>query len=384
MKLLLLTWNFPPAVGGIEYLIGHLFRGLRARGHEVHALTSRRDGAPAEEGVARAPRRGLAGFVAFSLTAGWRAMRRLRPDAILCGSLVAAPAGWVLSRLFRVPFALIAYGGELVQQGRIYRFALRFLFRRADLLLPISAHTKRLIAEAGIPAADSIIVHPGVEASAFDREPDHGAEAVLQACEGRRVLLTVGRLVRRKGVLEFVEHVMPGLRRRCPDVRFLVAGEDARASLIHKAEGMRARIETAIRERGLADHVTLLGQVSDEDLKRLYFRADLFVLPCLDLPGDVEGFGIVFSEAALARTPIVATRVGGIPDAVADGETGTLVTPGDWAAMEEAAARLLDDAELRRRMSEAAAARVRREFDWPVICAKYERALADLVARARR
>ena len=380
MKLLLLTWNFPPAVGGIEYLVGHLFRGLRARGHEVAAVTSRRDGAAAEEGVVRAARAGLPGFVLFSLTEGRRQMRRFRPDAILCGSLVAAPAGWILSRFFRVPWALIAYGGEIVHPGRIYGAALRFLFRRADLLLPISAHTRDLVARAGIAPRRSAIVHPGVDAPAFDRPPERGAEAILAACEGRRVLLTVGRLVRRKGVLEFVERVMPGIARRCPDALFLVAGEDARASLIHKGEGMRARIEAAIAARGLGSHVRLLGQVPDEDLRRLYFRADVFVLPCLDLPGDVEGFGIVFSEAALARTPIVATRVGGIPDAVEDGVTGFLAPAGDWAKLEDFAVRLLDDAPLRERMSAAAAERARREFDWPVICAKYERELAGLVA----
>lgn len=380
LKILFPSWNFPPAVGGIEHLIGHVFHGLVARGHEVVLLTARREGAPAVPGVHAAPRPGLAAFVLFTFTAGFRWMRRLRPDVILCGSLVSAPAGWLLSRLFRRPYAVLAYGGELVHGGWLYRAVARFVLRRADLLLPISRHTRDLLEGAGVPMARSVIVHPGVDAAAFDTPPAGGTPPT--GCEGRKVLLIVGRLIRRKGVLEFVENVMPGLARRYPDALLLVAGEDAKASLLHKAGGMRAAIESAIAARGLGDRVRLLGQVSDADLWHLYRRADLFLLPCLDIPGDVEGFGIVFSEAALAGTPSLATRVGGIPDAVADGVSGLLTPPGDWAALEEAAARLLGDDALRASLGRAAAARARAEFDWPVICAKYEDALLRLTSRA--
>ncbi|NCC52832.1 MAG: glycosyltransferase, partial [Spartobacteria bacterium] len=93
---------------------------------------------------------------------------------------------------------------------------------------------------------------------------------------------------------------------------------------------------------------------------------------CLEIPGDVEGFGIVFSEAALAGAPGVATTVGGIPEAVADGETGLLVAPGDFAALGAAVGRLLDDEGLRNQLAANGARRARALFSWQVTTRAYE------------
>jgi phosphatidylinositol alpha-1,6-mannosyltransferase len=382
MKILLLTWNFPPAVGGIEYMIENLWLGLRRRGHSCRVVTAFAEKASVVDDVHRASRPGLKSFVVYACTKGYSLCRTDVPDVILCGSLAAAPAGWILARLFRRPFALPVYGSDIVHEGRLYQVSTRWLLRRADRVFPISTHTRDLLLKTGVAPSRVEIIHPGVRVELFEHEPKQGAEAVLASCAGRRVLLTVGRLVRRKGVLGFVENVMPELVRRCPDVLLLVVGADATASLIHKAEGMRARIEAAIQRLGLQTHVRLLGQVPDSDLHRLYFRADVFVLPCLDLPGDVEGFGIVFSEAALARTPLVATRVGGIPDAVEDGVTGFLVPAGDYAEMQRKVLQLLEDEVLRKRMADAGAARAGRLFAWDVIVDQYATALSLAGRRA--
>ena len=177
---------------------------------------------------------------------------------------------------------------------------------------------------------------------------------------------------------------MPELVRRRPSLLLLIVGEDAHQSLVHSREGMRARIEAATRRYGLERHVELLGAVSDEALVALYRRADLFVLPALDLPNDVEGFGIVFLEAALASVPAVSTRVGGIPDAVEDDRTGVLVEAGDWAAMSRCIATLLDDRTRRAELGRAAEERARRQFAWPVIVERYESVLLSTVQDRRR
>ena len=158
--------------------------------------------------------------------------------------------------------------------------------------------------------------------------------------------------------------------RRHPDLLYVVVGEDARLSLIHNQEGMRARIESAISDAGLQGHVRLTGSLDERALNWLLYRAELFLLPVLDLPGDKEGFGIVFLEAALGGTPSVAYSVGGVPDAI--GETGLLVKPGDSAAMIEAVSALLSDETLRAQLGRAAERRAREEFNWDAICARYE------------
>ncbi len=383
MRILMLSWNFPPAMGGMEFMIDNIFRGLRRRGHAVSMVTARAEGAPPEPDVFRSPWPRLGGFVAYSFLQGRKLARAAAPDAILCGSLVTAPAAWWLSRRFHVPFVVLVHGGDIAHGGRLYQAVARRLLAAATRVCANSHYTRDLLVSKGVAAARIDVVHPGVAVERF--EPPLPAEMdALRARYGeRRILLSVGRLVRRKGILEFVDQVMPELVRRYPDLLLLVVGEDARDSLLHKGEGMRAQIDARIRERNLSDHVKLLGALPDAALIPLYFRAEIFLLPCLDIPGDVEGFGIVFSEAALARTPIVATRAGGIPDAVAEGETGLLVPPGDYPAMATALARLLDDPDGRRRMGQAARERARRCFDWPVIMQQYEATLQQARAQLK-
>ncbi len=384
LKILYLTWNYPPVRGGIEDMVWHLHTGLRERGHQVHVLTSWYPYPLADDPpeVERASRPGLAAFEIEALRRGMRWIRRQGADVILCGSIAAAPAAWVLRRVSGVPYVVPAYGSELVLQGWLYSRMTAWWFRRAARVLPISRATAQRLGQAGISPPHCTIIPPGVDVEKFERS--FALSPRDDRWPGREVLLTVGRLVRRKGVLEFIEHVLPRLVQRRPSLLLAIVGEDARHSLVHAQEGMRSRIEEATGRLGLQNHVALLGAVPDHVLAALYRRAELFVLPALDLPNDVEGFGIVFLEAALASVPAVSTRVGGIPDAVEDGITGVLVNPGDWTAMADRIAELLEDRDRLSRLGRAAAERARRQFAWPMIIERYERILLDTAGAVAR
>jgi phosphatidylinositol alpha-1,6-mannosyltransferase len=134
------------------------------------------------------------------------------------------------------------------------------------------------------------------------------------------VLLTIGRLVRRKGVAWFAAQVLPGVTgvggRRCVH---LVAG----------AGPAEDRIRRVARSKGLAGTVRLLGRVDDATRELLLRGADLFVQPNIHVYGDMEGFGLVNVEAAVRDLPVLAADIEGIPDAVVDGGTGWLVTSED-------------------------------------------------------
>jgi glycosyltransferase involved in cell wall biosynthesis len=169
----------------------------------------------------------------------------------------------------------------------------------------------------------------------------------------------------------------PRERARFPELVYVVVGDDAMRSLVHR-ERLRAVIEGTIERLGLGRHVRLLGSVAERELIQLYRRSEVFVLPCLEMPDDIEGFGVVLCEAALAGTPVVATRVGGIPDAVEDRAGGFLVDAGDYGQMISAISMLLGDETLRRRMASEGNARVRRCFGREQTARRLAALLAEL------
>jgi phosphatidylinositol alpha-1,6-mannosyltransferase len=133
-----------------------------------------------------------------------------------------------------------------------------------------------------------------------------------------------------------------------------------------------AEIEVALRNSGLQNHARLCGEVGDDELIKLYRSCDVVVLPALALADDVEGFGMVLLEAGAAGKPVIATKVGGIPDAVDDGRTGILVNAGDYRELSKSVLELLADANRRQTMGELSRRRMQTEFSWETVVESYE------------
>lgn len=377
VNILFLSWNFPPALGGIEDVAAHLVDGFQQRAQHVHLLTAGKaanrnttnsDLEPPH--IERAPKPGLKACL-------WNAWRRGRKhlrdgdfDLIVCPSIPTALPAYLLARKFKVPWVLLMHGTDIKKEGWLYQRVVRFLMKRATLVAAASENTARLCREAGADPARVVPIHPGVDPAKWQL-PETELQDAARLHSGRHVMISVGRLIRRKGILEFVRDCMPQIAREEPSVLYLIVGDDATQSLAHK-EPMRARIESEIVAKGLQEHVKLLGKVPLPELVRLLHRAEVFLLPGLDLPDDAEGFGIVFSEAALCGTPSIATRVGGMPEAVADGVSGLLVSPNDPAALTEAVLRLLRDPALLGQLRDDGRERAIQEFAWPVVLDRYQ------------
>jgi phosphatidylinositol alpha-1,6-mannosyltransferase len=265
----------------------------------------------------------------------------------------------------------------LLYSHPIYQLAIKIFLPRCTFLFANSNHTKELaIARGAIPNRIEVI-NPGLDFKEFSCIQE--AEFFLKQVDlkNRKVILSVGRLVTRKGIPEFIEHVISHLVTIDPGLLFLVVGENPTQSLTHK-EDIKTRIIETVKKFNLSDNVLLLGHVGRQELMQLYSIADIFVLPAMTIPNDVEGFGIVLLEAGAAGCPAVSTRLGGIPDAVADGQSGLLVEPDDWHAMTAAIIRLLRDRSFRKYLGRNSRERARDFFDWPIIGERYLSLLRNL------
>ncbi len=284
-------------------------------------------------------------WLAHFLVTLWLTVRD-RVDVLHAGQLY--PVGlavYAVHRLTGVPYVAYVHGEELTTLGRapVAGWAIRKVLGRAGAVFVNSRFTWGQVRGFGVPETRIRLVRPGVDLVRF--RPTDGAR--LRARYGVRdeaVLLTVGRLIPRKGQ-DTVIRLLPHVGRHVPVV-YWVAGEGT--------ETERSRLERLAEEHGVRDRVRLIGAVSDSELPALYSACDVFVMLNRTTPdGDVEGFGMVFLEAGACGRPVVGGASGGAVEAVRHGVTGYLVPEGDEDAAVRTLVGLLQDPEARERMGEA-------------------------------
>ena len=169
------------------------------------------------------------------------------------------------------------------------------------------------------------------------------------------VVLHVGRLERIKGVVTLVEAI-PGILSRVPNARFVFIGDDRPTG---RGNGQRAELEEQLRQAGVRDQVEFVGKVDQTTLMNWYQRADICVVPSM----LYESFSYTCAQGMAAGKPVVASRIGGIPETLDDGESGLLVTPGNSEELAQAVVRLALDPALRGQMGLAGMEKVKRDFD---------------------
>ncbi len=338
-KLLLLTLEYPPKRGGVaEYLRG-LYEALPA---DKRALL-----------VADVPARPLAWLPWIAKTRD--AVRRERAEALAISHVL--PMGYVallLKWFTGLPYVVFTHGTDLKMAKKTSRktaWTSRIL-RNASLVIANSEYTRSLALGFGVPAERTEIIYP-CPAAVHDAAGDREAARETLKLSGKKILLSVARLVRRKGH-EKVIGVLPALREKFGDVVYLIVGLGPEET----------RLRELAAKNGVSNAVIFCGDVSPESLPTYYQAADAFVLPGSELPDDVEGFGLAYLEAAAHGLPSVAGRGGGAPEAVLNGETGWLVNPESDRELYEAISRLFSSPEEAKRLGDAGRKRVAAEFVW--------------------
>ncbi len=326
-RILMVTRNFPPLIGGMERLMLHVYREL-SRDFEVAVVGPTGAADYAAGTVYPCPPAPLVRFFPVCVLQTRRAARRLRPDLVFAGSgLTAFPAELGAPRSARLCYV---HGLDLVAPHPVYQRMFVPALSRCATVIANSGPTAALARAKGVSDDRLTVLHPGVELPLeVDDHARRAARSLLGLGEHQPVLIAVGRLTARKGLLEFIEQVLRGLVARFPGLVLLVAGADPKG--VVRGADMGARIVSARDRLGLRDAVRLLGPVDDTCLDLVYRAANLHVFPGLAVAHDVEGFGMVALEAAAHGVPTVAFDVGGVRDAVAHELSGWLVAAGDYA-----------------------------------------------------
>lgn len=351
MKILFIARRFPPSVGGMERFAYDLSNAL---GDKVELKKITWGGSKKWLPLV---------LPVFFFRGFWMLLNDRSIDIIHMQDAVQAPIGWLLHVIFRKPYVVVAHGLDITYSMKFYQAVILPFVRRADEVISISSATQDEARKRGVEVDKSVVVTLGTHDDYGTVTPNRAllAEHIGSDLTGKKLLLTTGRLVKRKGVAWFIENVLPGIVKEDASVLYLVAGDG----------GERETIERAVKESGMGDHVKLLGRVSDDDRALLYQSSDVFVMPNIVVPGDMEGFGIVVHEAATAELPVVASDLEGIADALTQGENGVLVETRDVAAFSTEIMKLLADSELRRSFGKRAREYTLREYSWDTIAGKY-------------
>lgn len=365
IRILCITNDFGPRAGGIEtFVIGLIERMPR---NTVVVYTSSQKGSePFDKGwldnFGVEVIRDKSTILLPTLRVGRAVRKVLREkniERVFFGA--AAPLGLLAPGLRRAgakKIVALTHGHE-VWWAKVppFNFAIRRIARSVDALTYLGSFTKGAISKSISAAAQSRMVRiaPGIDVNHFSPQPS--AEELRRdlGLQHKKVVVSVGRLVHRKGQDSLIE-AMPAILKEVPNAHLLFVGEGP----------YREHLQSLVDKYSLRESVTFIGRVQYSELPRYICVGDVFAMPSRSrLAGlEVEGLGIVYLEASACGLPVIGGNSGGAPDAVIEGETGFAVDGLSSSAIAERAIELLQDSEKAAAMGAKGRAWVVSEWNW--------------------
>lgn len=395
MRVLMVSWEYPPVViGGLGRHVHNLATALAAAGHEVVVLSRRPSGTdpsthPSSDEIAEGVRVIAAAedphefdfgsdMMAWTLAMGHamvraglalksRRGRPWRPDVVHAHDWLVAHPAIALAEYFDAPLVSTIHATEAGRHsgwvsGRISRqvhSVESWLVHESDSLITCSRSMSDEITELFGPGLGEIrVIRNGIDAALWPFAPRTPRRGPAQ-------LLYLGRLEYEKGVHDAIA-ALPRIRRTHPGTTLTIAGTGTQQQWL---------IEQA-RKHKVLKAVTFVGHLDHEALVRLLHQSDAAVLP-----SHYEPFGIVALEAAATGIPLVTSNVGGLGEAVINGQTGMSYAPRDVAGLAAAVRSVLDDPDAAQRRAIAARERLTSDFDWHTVAE--ETAQVYLAAKRR-
>lgn len=299
-------------------------------------------------------------------------VKQYRPDVILFSSMVTASLSYFIRNKVDLPMVTINHGQDVTLPVPAYQKFIPKVFDSLDGVISVSNATREQCILRGMNPEKGVAIPNGF--------PFHKIDNHISKKESRRyleetfgidisdkyLLVTVGRQVRRKGHQWFLENVFPKIN---SEVIYLVVGDGPE----------HERIQQAAQKSPKRDQIVLLGRQDDEVLKHTYAGADLFIMPNIKVPGDMEGFGIVLLEANERGTPAVVSDLEGIKDVIKNGTNGYRIEPGNSKDFAQKIDLVLNN-ELNT-LSEQCRSYVFNNFSWTEIVNRYLEFLRTVIAR---
>ncbi len=339
-RILLLTLEYPPYKGGVAAYLRGMMNQLSALGHEIFVVGETGD---VDMKVSLTSRMFRPSWLlpVFRLV---KIVREYRPDVVMVSHVL--PVGMtalLLKILVGTPFACVVHGMDVAVPTGFKRWLVGRVLRSADHVVCNSSYTERVVLTYS-SEIDTSVVYPSADILKHTSKPRGGQRVV-----------SVGRLVERKGFDTLISAI-PAVRELCADVHLTIVGEGPD----------RQRLEQLCSELSVSDCVEFVGLLDDDALHDTYARSDVFCMLPREINGDVEGFGIVFLEAALHELPAVAGGSGGVPEAVAHEVSGYICDPTHKDSIVKRLVELLTHESRSIEMGRRAKERVLAEFSWDV------------------
>jgi phosphatidyl-myo-inositol dimannoside synthase len=260
---------------------------------------------------------------------------------------------------YGIPYLCYAHGEELnfAFASRELNWLARRVLNASQFVVANSRNTQSILCEQwGLPAERTRVLNPGVDTERFVPAPRQEAVRDALGWGSRPVVLTVGRLQRRKGHDQMIL-ALKSIRRMVPDVLYAVVGDGEE----------REPLQALVTSEGQEGHVQFLGIVGEETMIQCYQQCDLFVLPNRQDGVDIEGFGMVLVEAQACGKPVIAGASGGTAETMRTPDTGRIVPCEGPDALADVVSKLLVDEPLRARMGVSAREWVASRFDWDAL-----------------
>ena len=265
--------------------------------------------------------------------------------------------GLILKKLGRVKYCVYTYSADIMEYqkyGLIKKLMLSVL-QHATKVVAISDYNREKLLELGVNTNKIIKIMPKIDIARFKNLPDPAGIIHQYDLKNKKVILSVNRLVKRKGN-DMMLRAFAKIKNEIPNVVYVIVGSGE----------YETSLRQLTRELAVEKDVRFINSASHEDVLKFYAACDVLVMLSRELKdkGDAEGFGIVFLEANACGKPVVGGDSGGMRDAVVDGKTGLLVDPNDIDQIAQAVTKILTDTDYANQLAQAGKERAEQKFHW--------------------